>query len=394
MQHTIFITGGTGLVGADIIRRLLRDERVTRVLALVRGDEHSALPRLVDAVQRLEGSPLEAELLEKLTVVRGDVTRPYFGWRRQEWQACARRVTHIVHSAADVRFHLPLEEARRVNVGGTRVMLAFAEQAAEAGCLRHFAYVSTAYVCGDRTGRVPEESDGSVPHFSNSYEQSKWECEQLLRTAMPRIPATIFRPSIIVGDAGSGRTNAFKALYVPLRLIARNLLCAVPVGDVPLDVVPVDYVSRAICHVLLGGNGAGQTLHLTAGEARSSRASEIAVHARTAAGLPAVPAAAVPDNAAAVPNNATAVPNNATAMPTAAAGARSMQRAAMEVLAEFAPYLTQARDFDDSNTRAALEGSGITVPAFRNYVDVIIGYCLESCWGKRVPQAVRLRPAA
>ena len=385
MQHTIFITGGTGLVGADIIRRLLRDERVTRVLALVRGDEHSALPRLVDAVQRLEGNALEADLLEKLTVVRGDVTRPYFGWKRQEWQACARRVTHIVHSAADVRFHLPLEEARRVNVGGTREMLAFADQAAEAGCLRHFAYVSTAYVCGDRTGRVREESDGSVPHFSNSYEQSKWECEQLLRAAMPRIPSTIFRPSIIVGDAGSGRTNAFKALYVPLRLIARNLLCAVPVGDVPLDVVPVDYVSRAICHVLLGSNGAGQTLHLTAGEARSSRASEIAVRARTAAGLPALPDTAVSDTAAPA---AVVAPDNADA------GARSMQRAAMEVLAEFAPYLTQARDFDDSNTRAALEGSGITVPAFRNYVDVIIRYCLESCWGKRVPRAVRLRPAA
>lgn len=375
MQHTIFITGGTGLVGADIIRRLLRDERVARVLALVRGDEHSALPRLVDAVQRLEGVPLDADMLEKLTVVRGDVTRPYFGWGRQEWQACARRVTHIVHSAADVRFHLPLEEARRVNVGGTRVMLAFAEQAADAGCFRHFAYVSTAYVCGDRSGRVPEESDGAVPRFSNSYEQSKWECEQLVRAAMPHIPCTIFRPSIIVGDAGSGRTNAFKALYVPLRLIARNLLCAVPAGDVPLDVVPVDYVSRAICHVLLGGSGAGRTLHLTAGEARSSRASEIAQRARIAAGLPAVPAAAaVPDDAA--------------------AGARSVQRAAMEVLAEFAPYLTQARDFDDSNTRAALEGSGITVPAFRSYVDVIIRYCLESCWGKRTPQPVRLRPAA
>lgn len=387
MQNTIFITGGTGLVGADIIRRLLRDERVTRVLALVRGDEHSALPRLIDAVQRLEGNALEADLLEKLTVVRGDVTRPYFGWKRQEWQARARRVTHIVHSAADVRFHLPLEEARRVNVGGTSEMLAFAEQAAEAGCLRHFAYVSTAYVCGDRTGRVPEESDGSVPHFSNSYEQSKWECEQLVRAAMPRIPSTIFRPSIIVGDAGSGRTNAFKALYVPLRLIARNLLCAVPVGDVPLDVVPVDYVSRAICHVLLGGNGAGRTLHLTAGEARSSRASEIALRARTAAGLPAAPAAVVAQGNAAAPATVVA-PENTDA------GARCMQRAAMEVLAEFAPYLTQARDFDDSNTRAALEGSGITVPAFRNYVDVIIRYCLESCWGKRVPQAVRLRPAA
>lgn len=41
MQSTVFITGGTGLVGADIIRRMLRDESVSRVIALVRGTPRS-----------------------------------------------------------------------------------------------------------------------------------------------------------------------------------------------------------------------------------------------------------------------------------------------------------------------------------------------------------------
>lgn len=146
----------------------------------------------------LEDVPLAARFLEKLTVVCGERTQPHFGWRVQDWTACARRITHIIHSAADVRFDLPLEEARRVNVGGTRIMLDFAEQAAEAGALRHFAYVSTAYVCGDRTGRVLEEGSGQPPCFTNSYERSKWECGQLVRAVMPRMPVTIVRPSITV----------------------------------------------------------------------------------------------------------------------------------------------------------------------------------------------------
>lgn len=363
MQSTVFITGGTGLVGADIIRRLLRDERVDRVIALVRGCGEQALPRLVDAVQQLEDQPLPASLLEKLTVVCGDVTRERFGWPLQDWLALARRVTHVIHSAADVRFHLPLEDARRVNVGGTRVMLAFAAEAADAGRLRHFSYVSTAYVCGDRGGRVTEEGATLPPRFTNNYEQSKWECEQLVREAMPGIPATIFRPSIIVGDASTGRTNAFKALYVPLRLIVRGLLHGVPASDATLDVVPVDYVSRAICHVALEGSSIGRTLHLTAGAGRSSSAAEIAVRALQAAGLPLPVACPDSDTSAVLPH------------------------AAAQVLASFAPYMTQARDFDDRNTRAALAGSGIDVPALRSYIDVIIGYCLATGWGKRLAQA-------
>lgn len=363
MQSTVFITGGTGLVGADIIRRLLRDGRVERVIALVRGCDEQALPRLVDAVQQLEELPLPASLLEKLTVVCGDVTREHFGWPLQDWLALARRVTHIIHSAADVRFHLPLEDARRVNVGGTRFMLSFAAAAADARCLRHFSYVSTAYVCGDRSGRVTEEPGSEAPCFTNNYEQSKWECEQLVRAAMSRFPATIFRPSIIVGDAATGRTNAFKALYVPLRLIVRGLLRGVPASDATLDVVPVDYVSRAICHVALEAGSAGRTLHLTAGAARSSSAAEIAMRALQAAGLP-LPAASPETDAPA-----------------------QLPHAAAQVLASFAPYMTQARDFDDRNTRAALAGSGIDVPALRSYIDVIIGYCLATGWGKRLAQA-------
>ena len=362
MQNTVFITGGTGLVGADIIRRLLRDERVGRVIALVRGCSDSALPRLVKAVQQLEERPLGAALLEKLSVVCGDVTEEHFGWPLQDWLALARRVTHVIHSAADVRFHLPLEEARRVNVGGTRRVLAFAGEAADAGCLRHFSYVSTAYVCGDRCGNVPEEDGGEAPRFSNSYERSKWECEQLVRAAMPHVPATIFRPSIIVGDASTGRTNAYKALYVPLRLIVRGLLRSLPPTMATLDVVPVDYVSRAICHVALEAGSIGRTLHLTAGAARSSSVTEIALHAMQAAGLP-VPSSPMP------------------------ADDEAMPRVAAEVLAGFAPYMTQTRDFDDRNTRAALSGTGITVPALRSYIDVIIGFCLANGWGKRLPQA-------
>ncbi|PLX31423.1 MAG: hypothetical protein C0600_05785 [Ignavibacteria bacterium] len=363
MQSTVFITGGTGLVGADIIRRLLRDAKVDSVIALVRGEEREARPRLLEAVRQLETCTLGARELEKLTVVSGDVTESYFGRSRQEWQRIARSVTHIIHSAADVRFNLSLAEARRVNLGGTRMMLDFAEESAEAGRLEHFAYVSTAYVCGERTGRISEETRERPPAFTNSYEQSKWECEREVRAAMTRFPATIFRPSIIVGDSRTGRTNAFKALYAPLRMILRGMLQALPDAKAPLDVVPVDYVSRVICHVLLAGRGEGRTLHLTAGAKRSCSVAEIAFRALHAAGVAVSPATAQSANAASV--------SNAAAQRTA------------QVLEAFSSYMSEERDFDDSNTRSAVAGAGIGVPALRDYLDTIVEFCLETNWGKR-----------
>ena len=82
--------------------------------------------------------------------------------------------------------------------------------------------------------------------FHNSYEQSKFESEQLVRTHS-ELPYTILRPSIVVGDRRSGWTAAFNVLYWPLRAFARGPVPAVPaIPTAPVDVVSIDYVADAI----------------------------------------------------------------------------------------------------------------------------------------------------
>ena len=63
-----------------------------------------------------------------------------------------RGTTHMLHGAASVRFDLPLAEARRVNVRGTRSMLDLAATARTRGRLERFEYVSTAFVSGAHPG--------------------------------------------------------------------------------------------------------------------------------------------------------------------------------------------------------------------------------------------------
>ena len=124
----------------------------------------------------------------------------------------------MIHSAATVRFDHSLDEARRINVEGTRRILDFAAGARQ---LRSFAYVGTAYVAGERSDLVREDELAVGQSYRNTYEQTKAEAEALVRSRLDSLPGVILRPSIIVGDSRTGVTSSFKMMYWPLKIYAR-----------------------------------------------------------------------------------------------------------------------------------------------------------------------------
>ncbi len=252
MEKQIFITGGTGFLGSNLIVDVLRQDPTAKVIALVRSDSDvKAKERLFNALPITISDINYAEILERISVVSGDVTKVHFGLSEEDFHSLAQQITHIIHSAADVRFTLSLEEARLVNVTGTKHVFELAELAKRSGQFERVAYIGTAYVSGDRSGRITENELDCNQKFSNSYEQSKFEAEKFVRSMRDRIPVTIFRPSIIVGNSETGKTNSFNVLYAPLKLINRNLLSILPGSkNTPMDIVPIDYVTQAICHIM------------------------------------------------------------------------------------------------------------------------------------------------
>ena len=171
-----------------------------------------------------------------------------------------RGVGSVIHSAASVAFDLPLEEARAINVEGTRRVLDFA--GAVPG-LQRVTYVSTAYVAGDRRGTAYED-DRETGAFRNSYERSKHEAEALVRSST--LPWTIARPSIVVGESTTGWTASFNVLYGPLRAFDAGAYPVLPARRrSPVDVVSVDYVADAVAALAHHPEAAGGTFHLTAG---------------------------------------------------------------------------------------------------------------------------------
>jgi thioester reductase-like protein len=358
----VLLTGATGFVGMELLARYLeRSQR--RIVTLVRADGPEAASARVDGVlENLFGSRAHAHR-ERVEAVAADMTLPGMGLAMRVREQLAERVTTIVHSAASVSFTLPLEEARRINVAGTREMLDFAELARERGGLDRYGHISTAYVAGDHSGAFSERDLDVGQTFHNSYEQSKFEAEQLVRSHT-ELPTTILRPSIVVGDRVSGWTAAFNVLYWPLRAFARGLFTAVPaIPTAPVDVVSVDYVADAVHALCESGVGVGATYHLTAGP-HASTIDEIAGLASRYFRRPQVQVLPPAEYAALPPCGAA-------------------ERSAMVAGAQYFPYFSIGAVFESEATRARLEPAGIRAYPLGEYMERLLDFATRSRWGKR-----------
>jgi len=143
--------------------------------------------------------------------------------------------------------------------------------------LKHFHYVSTAYVAGKRNGLVLEDELDEGQDFRNDYEHCKCLAEKAVRSDDFIDPPTIYRPAVIAGDSKTGYTSTYHGLSVYLRVISLAL-AATPVGpdgrrhtplklpltgDEQWNIVPVDWVSRTILDLFKNSVARGRTYHLT-----------------------------------------------------------------------------------------------------------------------------------
>jgi thioester reductase-like protein len=339
----ILLTGATGFVGGELLARLV-EETDRDVLALVRAPDDAAAQARLDRVLNVLLPP-GSVAPGRVRAVAADLERPGLGLTPARRAAVARGIDTVVHCAASVQFTLPLDEARRINVDGTRAAL---DLASLAPSLDRFVHVSTAYVAGDRDGRCHEHESyvGQAPR--NTYESTKLAAEREVRSA-GIAPTVILRPSIVVGDSRSGWTPAFNVIYWPLQAFARGLFPVVPADPAArIDIVPVDTVADALLELVRGPRRVG-AVHVVAGD-----------EAPTAATLAAMAASAfdAPAPRFVGPGQAPEVEERAGA---------------------FLPYFRFRGVFDAARGRAL----GFVPPAIDEYFDVLLRYARDTRWGKR-----------
>lgn len=246
-EGAIFITGATGLVGTEVVDRLL-DTTTRQIYVLVRAINSEEATRRLQSIW-YECPSLVAAIGHRVKPVVGDITGPLVN--------IPQDITHIIHSAAETGVQKSREELWRINVEGTQNMLTMAQSLPQ---LQRFTYISTAYVAGTRSGLIMEEAP--LDSFSTHYEHSKAEAEQLVRHS--GLPFTICRPGMIVGNSQTGRSSIFNTVYYVLKLILQGKMWMMPIScNRTVNVVPVDYVAHQVADLTLNAEAEGYTFHLT-----------------------------------------------------------------------------------------------------------------------------------
>jgi nucleoside-diphosphate-sugar epimerase len=302
--------------------------------------------------------------LRPVTVLSGDLCEPGSLLTTADHAWLGRNCARAVHAAASLSFkRTPNGDPQRTNVAATRRLI----ESCAAWGVREVHHVSTAFVCGDRTGPI-HEADGDVgQEFHNEYEQSKLAAEQFVRT-FPGLRATIYRPAVIVGDSRTGHTSSYHGVYRFLELADRLAQPGADVGrrwlplrlpftgEAPRNLVPVDWVSAAITQIVGREAFHGRTFHLTADY--PTRAADLAAVAIEELGIGGVELAGpVPD-------------------PT------PIERMFLAGLRDYWPYLGGDPVFDRGNVRAALPD--LPVPRIdRECLRRLVRFAVADGWGKR-----------
>jgi thioester reductase-like protein len=268
----ILLTGATGLLGRSLLRDLAAAGR--RVAVVVRrgkvGSVADRVDELLDDWREVTGAEVGCPV-----VLEGDLASEGLGLPAAQHDWIAANVREVIHSAASLSFQRREadDEPYTSNVTGTRNVLALCRSAG----IRRLHHVSSAYVCGLRTGTCLESELDVGQTSGNDYERSKIISEREATSAAGFDCVTVHRPSIIVGDLVNGFTNTFHGFYKPLRIVQPFVEAFVGAelepgsllevlgmdGREGKNLVPVDWVSAVMTRIIMDESLHGRTYHLT-----------------------------------------------------------------------------------------------------------------------------------
>ncbi len=272
-MYNVFLTGTTGFLGTEVISELMQTTDDV-VYGLTRACSVSEAINMLSALWygRVE---LTENIGVRIIPVLGDITKENLGLSEADQKHLIHNTDYIIHTAAVIGINHSRKQFWDVNVTGTENLLDFARRIQADHPLRRFSHVSTAYVAGARSGQIMEDSLIDAG-FSSLYEQSKYEGERLVVRAMKDIPVSVFRPGQIVGDSRTGYVKSFNTLYYPLKLYLKQQLCVFPIKKtMRVNMVPVDYVAKAIVRIIHAEDAAGKTFHLTTPAAAQPTVAEL-----------------------------------------------------------------------------------------------------------------------
>ncbi|MGA1284796.1 MAG: thioester reductase domain-containing protein [Prochlorothrix sp.] len=248
--QNILLTGATGFLGAFLLESLLTQTQA-KIYCLIRGQNPATgRQRLVEHLSFYH--IWQPTWGDRIIPVMGDLRQPHLGLSAETWDMLAQTIDTLYHGAAMVNSAVSYDILKPINVLGTQEVLRLASLHQTKPV--HFISTMAVFLNPQQSLEQPVlETD--VPAWEGlkgGYKQSKWVAEALVREAQQRgLPACIHRPARIMGDSRTGITGNLADFLCSL-LKGCILFGQTPQSDAVINLMPVDYVARAIVHLAQG----------------------------------------------------------------------------------------------------------------------------------------------
>lgn len=215
--RSIVLTGCTGAIGSQILRRLL-DGPVECIHGVFsRPDTYAKLRATLPAIDWSRIRPIYVDLRsdQSTAILQRDLARV--------------QADIVIHAAADVSWTKSEGALENLNIGGATRIAAWAADAVPGAKLITF---STAYAHRPSGG------------FLNNYERTKYKAEEaIIANYGNRLRIGVIRPSLVIGHSETGEIGRFNGLYPLVRVVAfGEVPCVIGDRDYQVDLVPVDWV--------------------------------------------------------------------------------------------------------------------------------------------------------
>src|ERR1700720_110833 len=262
----IFVTGSTGYLGSYLVAGFLREHRDMLNLLVRAKSEQEARERLWKSLQlHFEFPEFSESLNTRVRIFLGDLTNERFGLPDDAYHDLVDSTESIVHCAASLN-RKSERQCLNVNLRGTLEVIQLARRAQNRNGLRRYSHVSTVAVAGRRQDEIVTE-DASIDWTRSDYDpyaRTKKFGEHLVHQLLPDVPVTIFRPAIVLGDNRWPQTTQFDMVQA-FDVLARLPVLPLRPND-RVDIVPANYVAKAIVVIHQKAEPGHGIYHLSSGE--------------------------------------------------------------------------------------------------------------------------------